>query len=380
MKTKSFFLMAMATLMMAMPCSSLRAEETADSTQNKGVTIQMKGMTVNGKPATPQQKAVAKQMTKQGAKMAKKGVQIAMTAVTNPGKAEKLGEELEKMGDEMERLGDSLETLTEDTTFFYEGEDSDEVVLSQDDWDDLDEDLRDLKEELGLNTWWGKLIGGGLGLFGGFLGILFAIVICVLLFGLFTAPIWLVALIIWLIARSGRKDRNYQYQAYQTAQAQQAAQAQKTAQARSQQGTSGQQTANEQGTGNYQQGTGNQQGTQTYATGSTTMPGTGYVQPYPDENAEMWKSGIMYCCVGVGIAILFFSIGPSSFWGIGALVACIGVAKLVIATTSKGHSSNGGAPQQESFVTGLGDGQKNAEQGTTAQTPSTDDYNKSENA
>lgn len=379
MKTKSFFLMAMATLMMAMPCSSLRAEETADSTQNATATIQMKGMTVNGKPATPQQKAIAKQMTKQGAQMAKKGVQIAMTAVTNPGKAEKLGEELEKMGDEMERLGDSLETLAEDTTFFYEGEDSDEVVLSQDDWNDLTEDLRDLKEELGLNTWWGKLIGGGLGLFGGLLGILFAIVICVLLFGLFTAPIWILALIIWLIARSGRKDRNYQYQAYQTAQAQQAAQAQKTAQARSQQGTSNQQTANEQGTGNYQQGTGNQQGTQTYATSSSAMPGTGYVQPYPDENAEMWKSGVMYCCVGVGLIILFYAIGPSSFWGIGALVACIGVAKLVIATTSKGKGQNPGA-QQESFVTGLGGEKNSAEQASTTQTPAANDYNKSENA
>ena len=48
----------------------------------------------------------------------------------------------------------------------------------------------------------------------------------------------------------------------------------------------------------------------------------------------MWKSGIMYSCVGLGLILLFYSIGLEGLWGVGALVACIGVAKMVIAKTS----------------------------------------------
>ena len=212
MKTKYFFLMAMAAMMMAAtPASSLRAEETADSTKNAGVSVKLSGMTVNGKPATAQQKAVAKKMTRQGAQMAKKGMQLAMSAVTNPDKAEKLGDELEQMGEEMERLGDSLETLAEDTTFFYEGEDSDEVELLSE--SDLDEISRDFSENFGwLDSWWGKLLGGGLGIMGGILGILIAIFVVVLLFALFTSPIWVLALIIWLIVRGSRTNPTTTYQ------------------------------------------------------------------------------------------------------------------------------------------------------------------------
>lgn len=317
MKTKYFFLMAMAAMMMAAtPASSLRAEETADSTKTAGVSVKLSGMTVNGKPATAQQKAVAKKMTKQGAQMAKKGVQLAMSAVTNPDKAEKLGDELEQMGEEMERLGDSLETLAEDTTFFYEGEDSDEVELFSE--SDLDEISRDLSENFGwLDSWWGKLLGGGLGILGGILGILIAIFVVVLLFALFTSPIWVLALIIWLIVRGSRTNPTTTYQNPPMGGAQAAGQAQPLA-----------------GSANAGEGT---YSSQMNAGGNATLPPMGGVGGglYPDENAEMWKSGIMWSCVGVGLILVFLGIGFDGLWGIGALVACIGVAKLVIATTTK---------------------------------------------
>ena len=50
----------------------------------------------------------------------------------------------------------------------------------------------------------------------------------------------------------------------------------------------------------------------------------------------------MVTCVGIGLIVLFLSVGFDSFWGIGALVACIGVAKLIIATTTKNKNKNGG--------------------------------------
>ena len=57
MKTKKFFMMALAALMVAAtPCSPLLAEEAQDSTKNAGTAGVTTGMTVNGKPATPAQK------------------------------------------------------------------------------------------------------------------------------------------------------------------------------------------------------------------------------------------------------------------------------------------------------------------------------------
>lgn len=344
MKTKYFFLMAMAAMMMAAtPASSLRAEETADSTKNAGVSVKLSGMTVNGKPATAQQKAVAKKMTKQGAQMAKKGVQLAMSAVTNPDKAEKLGDELEQMGEEMERLGDSLETLAEDTTFFYEGEDSDDVELFSE--SDLDEISRDLSENFGwLDSWWGKLLGGGLGILGGILGILIAIFVVVLLFALFTSPIWVLALIIWLIVRGSRTNPTTTYQNPPMGGAQAAGQAQPLA-----------------GSANAGEGT---YSSQMNAGGNATLPPMGGVGGglYPDENAEMWKSGIMWSCVGVGLILVFLGIGFDGLWGIGALVACIGVAKLVIATTTKKKQQQTYDPSKYQVVE-----ENKAEDGTTYQ-------------
>lgn len=287
MKAKRLFFLALVTLTVAaMPLlSAFSAEEQdtlmSESKPNAAVTVTDAKMTVNGKPATAAQKAVAKKMTKQGVRMARKGVQMAVTAVTDPDKAERLGDELERLGDEMECLGDSLEALAEDTTFFYEGEDSDAVEADDEDWDYF----MKWKEKLEPDTWWGKLLGGGLGLLGGFLGILVAIFVVVLLFLLFTSPIWVLALIIWLIVKGSSSTSH---------------------------------AANQQA--------------------PVTTQSVGDVPPaqlHPSGHQEMWQSGVMWSCVGVGLIFVFLGIGLDAFWGIGALVACIGVAKLVIATTTK---------------------------------------------
>ena len=210
--------MTMATMMVAaLPGTSAMAEVTADTTQTTHLDVNtpvakvhVQGVTVNNRPATPQEKAVAKQMAKQGSKMAKKGVQLAVAAVTNPKKAEKIGQEMEELGNEMERLGDSLETLAEDTTFLYEGDEAEaDTMLTAEDFEDISEDF---DHAFGwLNSWWGKLLGGGFGLIAGMLGILIAIFVVILVFGILTAPLWIIALVIWLLVRNNRKPSTTAY-------------------------------------------------------------------------------------------------------------------------------------------------------------------------
>ena len=300
MKAKRLFLTTLATAMMAVsaaenpsPVVPLQGEESLLSASIDSLPPSS-GMTVNDQPATPAQKAVARKLTQQGVRMARKGMQMAVTAVTHPDKAERMGDELEHMGDEMERLGDSLESLAEDTTFFYEGEDSDAVVVDDEGWDDVAQEIR---KEFGQDTWWGRLIGGGLGLFGGFLGVVVAFLVVVLLVVLLTSPIWVVALIVWLIVKGTRTHKTTTYV--------------------------------------------NPPLNASAASAAPTAAPSAHVQPYPDENAEMWKSGIMWSCIGVGLILVFLGIGLDGLWGIGGLVACIGVAKLVIATSAgkKGGAS-----------------------------------------
>ena len=61
-------------------------------------------------------------------------------------------------------------------------------------------------------------------------------------------------------------------------------------------------------------------------------------QPIPQEttqptviNEDLWTKGVRQLCVGIGLIILFFIIEVPLGIGIGALVACIGGGKLVIA-------------------------------------------------
>lgn len=300
-------------------------------------------MTVNGRPATKEEKAVAGQMVKQGVKMAKKGAQMAVTAVANPSKTDEIEKELERMGEEMERLGDSLEKMAEDTTFLYSEADSveldgDSIDLSGDDFDDF---IRGMEDGLGspfpawMHTWWGKILGGGLGLIGGIFAILLAIFVIVLLFAIFTAPLWVIALVVWLIARNTKKTNSQEYMRYQTPHPGQQGAPKQDASTGSQASTAQNVSASAQnattGQGSYA------------STSDMQNDGTGTAQPeymtseydnnMPDERREMWNSGIMYTCIGVGLGILFYSLGMDVLWGIGGLVACIGIAKLIIAST-----------------------------------------------
>ncbi len=345
METTRFITTVLAALTLtALPLASTMAEETIDTTKN--VTVRVKGVTVNGKPITPKQKEVAKEMTKKGAQMAAKGTRLALAAVTNPSKADSLGRELEKMGDEMDRLGDSLEALGEDTTFFYEGEDSDAVVITDDDFDDIVEDWTEDGFWKGIFGGGMGLLGGGLGIMGGILGIFVALFVVILLFGIFTAPIWIAALIIWLIVRNTNKN---------------SAQAQQVRQTTS--------------SGQPLHATAQPDGNTATATTAATGSAQNLAQPYPDENAEMWKSGIMYCCIGVGLILLFLST-LEDFWGIGALVACIGVAKLIIATTTKKKHDDAGS---DTFYTQAQGTDLSDANGPQQHPAASDDYNKNEN-
>lgn len=340
MKATKFIYTALAASLLAfMPFNFAAAEEVADTTRTDTVTVNHKkiiynrGGKGNGRPITAQEKEVAKKMAKQGAQMGSKAAKLALTAITNPSKADSLQKEIERMGEEMERLGDSLESLSEDTTFFYEGEDSDTVVLS-------DEDFEDIAEEFGKNWdfhigWPGGILGGILGAFGGILGIMIAIFVVLLLFGIFTAPLWILALIIWLAVRANRKN-SAAPQVQQTTSTGQPLRTAQTATATGQAAQTAQATA--------------QTAQPHTAQPHTAAPVTNTPQGLSDENQEMWKNGIMVTCVGLGLIVLFLSVGMKGFWGIGALVAIIGVAKLIIATTTKGKDNKSGTTSTPSEI------------------------------
>ena len=318
----------------------------ADAKKSQASKSVSGSFTVNGKPATPQQKQAAKQMVKQAAKMAGKAAQVAATAVTNPAKAERLGEELEHMGDQLEAMGDDLERmdsslseLAEDTTFLYDGDDDTEFDLDVDlDDEDVDEILSEWESDgWGPWRWVQRIFSSGTGLFGSALAGIGVAFVMLFLFALFTSPIWVVFLILYLIIRSGRKrEAERMAQAYGMH-----AQAQPAAAAAAAQGASAQPS---------QPGAEKTQAARTAAaTPRQAVPNAW------DENQETWKNGIRQSCLGVGFVICFFIVGWKIFLIIGALLVCLGVAKLVIATTTKGRSGRGAAsPQQESFVTGLG--------------------------
>lgn len=276
--------------------------------------------TVNGRPATQQEKAVARQMVKQGAQMAGKGAQMAVAAVTNPDKAEALSNELERMGEDMERLGDSLESLADDTTFLYAQNDSleldgDSLGLSADDYDDL---IKGFEEGFGTDvpewahTWWGKILFGGAGLLIGLLAVVLVVIMLVILFALLTSPLWIIALVVWLIVRATSRDNSTDYMQYQTPHAGQTAAPGQTETADNLAGS----TADNYNSSEYT----------TAPTGQTSAP---------VEHSALWQKGVTQTCIGVGLAILFLCLGFAALCGIGALVACIGVSKLIIAYSQR---------------------------------------------
>ena len=289
---------AMLALVLTLLPTTSRAEAVTDTTSTQKTKTEM---TVNGRPATQQEKAVARAMVRQGGRMAGKGVQLAAAAITNPQRAEEIGAELEAMGDEMERMGDSLEALADDTTFLYEGEDEDSVALSDADVDDI---ISDLKREFNLDfdfgqSWWSRLLAGGLGLLIGGIAIVGVLLLVVLILGIVTAPLWIAGLILYLILRNDRKVKKTRMQSEQF------------------------HTANVDAPINATED------------GATAMPQSEMAMNTDTENQEICISGVRQCCIGVGLIVFFVAIGWNGFWGIGALVACLGVAKLIIAYSSK---------------------------------------------
>ena len=312
-KTVKIAVIALSGLALtALPYPTLRAEQITDTTKTEtkasspSLTISAKGMTVNGRPATRKEKQVARQMTQQGLRMANKGLQVAGAALTDPKRAERLGEELEAMGDEMERMGDSLEALAEDTVFLYDGdEDSDSLLLTNDDISESVNEFADGINNWLNNTWMGKMLGGGLGLMAAIFGIMIAVIVIALLILVFGAPLWIALLVIWLIVNNDRKkSQRRQQQAYAPA-------------------AENAQTDNAQVSH-----------LQDVNTGSRTSTYNG-ISNAEAENTELWRSGVRMCCMGVGLIVFFIAIHWHGLWGIGALVACIGVSKLIIAYSSR---------------------------------------------
>lgn len=297
MNATKFFYLTIATMALsAMPHTEALAEEVNDTTAQKSqYVVKLKGANINGRPITDKEKEVAKKMTSKGLQMASKGTHLALTALTDPAKAETLGEEMEALGEEMNTLGDSLATLSEDTTFFYEGADPDTVVLTEEDL----EDVFGAWEDWG---WMEKIFGGVVGFSAGMMGLCVALIVILLIFGLLTAPLW-IAFILWLVVHNANKRKAKAQNVYQTT-------------------STGQPLNGQQATGTTAQDAAPQD------------VGTQHLNAIAHENQEMWKSGIMYACVGVGLILLFLGIGMDGLWGIGALVTCIGVAKMIIAATT----------------------------------------------
>ena len=96
--------------------------------------------------------------------------------------------------------------LSEDTTFFYEGEDTTEFSIYDQDFDDIsdqwgsDESFISVVKSLSSDSGWG--------IFAIFLMLFLALLFLILIFAFLTAPIWIIALILWLLFRKNRKKNN----------------------------------------------------------------------------------------------------------------------------------------------------------------------------
>ena len=316
------------------------------TTQKKKENGTLSGMKVNGRPATAKERQKAKQMVRQTGKMVGQVAQIATSALVNPDTVEQLSDELEQMGAELEQMGDELEALADDTTYYYEGNDS----IDEMDDEDLDE-LLGLGEYGNHFNWLGGLFAGGLGIF----AIITAFFVLAFLFFLFTSPLWILGLILLLIIRSGHKKTEKmagsQAVAGSPISANPSASAKPTASAKPSVSAKP-------------------------VTASNTLSA---------EMQRTWQNGIKQSFLGVGLIIFFYILGWKVCCGIGALVLCIGIAKLVIVLTSKNHySPTVIPPQQESFVTGVDQPASASEQPAAENDPHPaqeegNTYNKQEN-
>ncbi len=192
--------------------------------------------------------------------------------------------------DDVDSVAALSESVDEDTTFFYEGDVADDSLLMAQD-DSLNYATEDFDMDIPLewfDSWWGKLIGGSLGIMGILIGII-AIIFVVLLL---TSPLWIFILIVWLLYRATRKDKA--------------------------------QTMNHSGD-NYSRSPNNLK----------TNPSNTPDKTPSTTSQEQWTSGIKQCCLGVGLILLFESIGADGLWGIGAIILCMGISKLIISKKNK---------------------------------------------
>lgn len=102
-----------------------------------------------------------------------------------------------------ELLLDTVEALSEDTTFFYEGEDTTEVIMSDADFNDLIEEWT--SDDSIMPQWLKKLFDGGWGIVALLLVLVIFLFLFFLLLAFCTAPIWIPVLIIVLLLRKSRK-------------------------------------------------------------------------------------------------------------------------------------------------------------------------------
>ena len=102
-----------------------------------------------------------------------------------------------------EQLLDTVEALSEDTTFFYEGEDTTEVIMSDADFNDLIEEWT--SDDSIMPQWLRKLFDGGWGIVALLLVLVIFLFLFILLLAFCTAPIWIPVLIIVLLLRKSRK-------------------------------------------------------------------------------------------------------------------------------------------------------------------------------
>mgnify|MGYP007012516057 CR=1 FL=1 len=102
-----------------------------------------------------------------------------------------------------ELLLDTVEALSEDTTFFYEGEDTTEVIMSDADFNDLIEEWT--SDDSIMPQWLRKLFDGGWGIVALLLVLVIFLFLFILLLAFCTAPIWIPVLIIVLLLRKSRK-------------------------------------------------------------------------------------------------------------------------------------------------------------------------------
>ena len=338
MQTKHFIPAIAALMMMALlPTQTIYANSTSLEEETSDV-----------RPATQKEKAVARKMAVKGAQMAKKGANMAVAAVTDPAQAEKIGEEMEKMGEEMERLGDSLDAMSQDTTFLWNEEDEDSIDEFVD--NDLDDFVRGVNDGFGNfgGPWYMKLFA----IFLAFMVIALLIFVGVLLFLIFTAPIWIIALIIYLIVKSRKKSSAATPTSPASPAATTASPAAASATPAAATTSAASPSSVESQPVSPADASPSAAAASPDATASAASPSAATsAQPLPSITGgteggsssidPTLSSGIKQCGLGLGIIVLVLALGADPLWGIGALVALLGLAKVFIYYLGNRKNDNG---------------------------------------